>query len=583
MVKAQRLGKGLAISCLVVALAGCGGGGGGSSGGGAGGGSGGGGTPPPSNRTPVFTSAATASVAENTAGAYYTAVATDADGDALSYSLSGGADRNRFSITSGGALSFSTAPDFEAPADSNGDNVYLVDVSVSDGKTSAVLSVTVTVTNVAEGSGSPPVFTSPARVSVAENTAGVFYTAIATDADGDALSYSLSGGADRNRFGITGAGALSFAAAPDFEAPSDSNGDNVYLVDVSVSDGKTSVVQSLSVTVTNVAEGGTPQGLIPRFPAAAVWNQNISTAALHPQSALMISTLAGLGGFGYGRMQIDFSMHIVRAPTNAPLRSIVGFPSNAEYYAPDCDAVGTQIPVPANGAIEGSTNLTCDNNNGDCHMLVWQGNKLYETYRSNATGSSGLQSQCLAAWNLDVVYPANNRGEHCTSTDAAGFPVAPLLFNADEIHAAMQVPNSDLGHAIRFILPNARMGTVSGQPAYVRPASHAGAPSGPENSVPYGSRLRLRANFPVSSYSAGAQVLLRTMQRYGIVLADGGNIALTAETDLFTTHTWSEVGINSRTFDQEVPSAAVKIEDFEVLDTGPRIVETYDCVRNGAG
>src|SRR5512139_1081851 len=73
----------------------------------------------------------------------------------------------------------------------------------------------------------------------------------------------------------------------------------------------------------------------PRFPANAVWHQDISQAPLHPQSATMISTLAGLGGFGYGRMQIDFGMHIVHAPDNAPIRSILGFPSNSEYYLPD--------------------------------------------------------------------------------------------------------------------------------------------------------------------------------------------------------------------------------------------------------
>lgn len=294
----------------------------------------------------------------------------------------------------------------------------------------------------------------------------------------------------------------------------------------------------------------------------------------------MISTLAGLGGFGNGRMQIDFSMHVVRATASAPMRSIVGFPSSSEYYSPDCDAIGTQMPVPANGAIEGSSTLTCNNNNGDCHLLVWQGDRLYEAYRANASGASGLQSQCLAVWKLDKVYPESNRGEHCTSTDAAGFPVAALLFNADEIYSAMQVANSDIGHAIRFILPNARMATVSGRRAYVRPASHAGGPSGPEGSVPYGSRLRLRADFPVSQYPSGAQVLLRTMQRYGIVLADGGTVALTAESDLFTTHSWGEVGISARTFDQAVPSAAVKIEDFQVVNTGSRIIETYDCVRN---
>jgi serine/threonine-protein kinase len=318
----------------------------------------------------------------------------------------------------------------------------------------------------------------------------------------------------------------------------------------------------------------------PRFPAGAVWNQDISLAPLNPNSASQISTLNSLGGFGYGRMQIDFGMQIVNAPAGAPLRSILGYPSNAEYYAPDCEAIGTTMPVPTNGAIEASTGLACDNANEDCHLLVTQGNMLYEAYRANASGASGMQAQCLATWHLDAVYPDSNRGEHCTGADAAGFPIAPLLFNADEVYAATQVANGDLGHAIRFILPNARMATENGQKVYVRPASHAGGPSGPSGTVAYGSRLRLRANFPVNLYNPAAQVILRTMQRYGIVLADGGNIALTAESDLFTTHRWTELGIDSRTFDQQVSGAPVKVTDFAVIDTGPRIVETYDCVRN---
>ena len=124
------------------------------------------------------------------------------------------------------------------------------------------------------------------------------------------------------------------------------------------------------------------------------------------------------------------------------------------------------------------------------------------------------------------------------------------------------------------------MATESGQKVYVRPASHAGGPTGPSGTVAYGSRLRLRADFPVNLYNPAAQVILRTMQRYGIVLADGGTVALTAETDLFTTHRWTELGIDARVFDLSVPGAPVRVQDFAVLDTGPRIVETYDCVRN---
>ena len=62
------------------------------------------------------------------------------------WSLSG-LDAGDFSI-SGGVLSFSSAPDFESPADANTDNVYMVTVvAANGGASSATLAVTVTVTN----------------------------------------------------------------------------------------------------------------------------------------------------------------------------------------------------------------------------------------------------------------------------------------------------------------------------------------------------------------------------------------------------------------------------------------------------
>ena len=73
------------------------------------------------------------------------------------------------------------------------------------------------------------------------------------------------------------------------------------------------------------------------------------------------------------------------------------------------------------------------------------------------------------------------RGDQCTSADAAGFPIAPMLFTADEVAAG------EIAHAIRFILPNPRMASfpdgpdsnTARDPLYVRPATHAGGPSGP--------------------------------------------------------------------------------------------------------
>ena len=63
------------------------------------------------------------------------------------------------------------------------------------------------------------------------------------------------------------------------------------------------------------------------------------------------------------------------------------------------------------------------------------------------------------------------------------------------------------------------------------------------------------------------------MKKYGIFLADGGTIPLTATTDQFTTHTWTQVGISANSL------ANVKVTDFEVVNLGDRIPVTNDCVR----
>ncbi len=97
-----------------------------------------------------------------------------------------------------------------------------------------------------------PTFTSPPALSVPENTSGVFFTVAASDPDGNAVSFSLTGGPDQGRLRISPAGALTFVAPPDFESPGDSNRDNVYQVTVTASDGNATATQSLTVTVTDV-------------------------------------------------------------------------------------------------------------------------------------------------------------------------------------------------------------------------------------------------------------------------------------------------------------------------------------------
>ena len=109
-------------------------------------------TPASDNVAPVFTSASAVSVPENTTSAFYTATATDANGDFVSYSISGGADSARFSLdATSGALRFINAPDYENPSDGDNDNIYNLSLLASDGvDSSAPLDLTVSVSNLTE-------------------------------------------------------------------------------------------------------------------------------------------------------------------------------------------------------------------------------------------------------------------------------------------------------------------------------------------------------------------------------------------------------------------------------------------------
>ena len=117
-----------------------------------------------SNQDPVITSAAAANVAENSSFAI-DVNASDGDGDTLTYDISGGTDAALFTIDdSNGILSFVSAPDFEAPADANGDNDYEVEVTVDDangGGDTQFITITVTDANEDLGSLPTPIYDAP--------------------------------------------------------------------------------------------------------------------------------------------------------------------------------------------------------------------------------------------------------------------------------------------------------------------------------------------------------------------------------------------------------------------------------------
>ncbi|MET0344498.1 MAG: hypothetical protein ABW252_26020 [Polyangiales bacterium] len=308
--------------------------------------------------------------------------------------------------------------------------------------------------------------------------------------------------------------------------------------------------------------GAAPDGSAPSstrfFPEGAWMYQRVDQAPVDPDSATITQWLKNAGGFGTGQMRIDFSIEVLTAVAGTPRRA---FTRTGDFYSPDCDPA--PFPVPAGGALEGETGYACTND-GDCHLIVVDraAHRLYEMWRANIVGNV-FNGGCAAIWDMRRVYGPEGRGEQCTSADAAGFPIAPLLFTADEVAAG------SIDHAIRFILPNERMRDDT----YQHPANHAGGPSGPPNAPIYGSRWRLRADYPLASLpNEGARVVARALQRYGMALADGGNIALTAQSDRFTTAKWSGV-LGPRDL------GALQPTDFEIVQTGEPIALTFECNR----
>ena len=121
-------------SAALWSLSSCGGGGGGSV----------------TNTAPTITDPGALSLLEGSTSVASLS-ASDAQNNSLSFSIASGDDDEFFTITSGGALAFASAPDFEARADADADNVYEVTVQVSDGSLTDTQDLTIAVTDAFEG------------------------------------------------------------------------------------------------------------------------------------------------------------------------------------------------------------------------------------------------------------------------------------------------------------------------------------------------------------------------------------------------------------------------------------------------
>ncbi len=253
-------------------------------------------------------------------------------------------------------------------------------------------------------------------------------------------------------------------------------------------------------------------GFVP-FPADSLWNTDISNAPLDPNNA----TITSAAGFAGLHLHHDWSSvaggnyGIPYTVVDSSVTPLV--PINVIDYATESDVASA--PYPATAPIEGAP-ADCsgwpDSYVGDAHVLVLDRNRcvLYETFNTHrCSGAWNASSETI--WDMQSV---EHRPWGWTSADAAGLPIFPGLVRYDEVAAGA------INHAIRFTMQHTKNDANGGY--FVEPASHAaGTDWGVYNVM--GMRIRLKASFDISGFSATNQVILKAMKKYGMILADNGS------------------------------------------------------------
>ncbi len=252
----------------------------------------------------------------------------------------------------------------------------------------------------------------------------------------------------------------------------------------------------------SLGQGGGLNGFLP-FPADDLWNKNIASASVDPNSAAIINYIGttdpvhpdfGSGEYNGSSIGIPY---IVVDSSQAPVAI------NFTAYGDESDP--GPMPVPASAPIEGYPNP----GSGDRHVLVLDSSTcwLYELYSSYPQTDGSWNAASAAVWDLES---DGQRPLTWTSADAAGLSVFAGLARYDE------VASGSIKHALRFTLQNSRA-------AFVPPASHWASTTSNGNAAPMGMRLRLKSRFDISGFSAANQVILTALQQYGMIMADNGS------------------------------------------------------------
>ena len=247
--------------------------------------------------------------------------------------------------------------------------------------------------------------------------------------------------------------------------------------------------------------GASLNGFIP-FPGDNLWNENIASAPVDPNSDAIINFIGAnvplhpdFGSGLYAGQSIGIP-YIVES--GSPLVKIT-----YKLYGDESDP--GPMPIPSNAPIEGYPKP----GNGDRHVLVLDRDNcwLYELYGSHEAKNGNWSAGSGAVWNL---LADETRPYTWTSADAAGLPIFPGLARYDEVAAGA------INHALRFTLQYS-------QAAFTPPASHWAANSTSQYAAPMGMRMRLKSTFNISGFPPQSQVILRALQQYGMIMADNGS------------------------------------------------------------
>jgi hypothetical protein len=268
------------------------------------------------------------------------------------------------------------------------------------------------------------------------------------------------------------------------------------------------------------------------FPADNPWNQDISAAPLHPNSAAIVARIQATGSDNlhpdFGENQ-SYGIPYVIVPANQP-----NVPITYDAYGDESDP--GPFPIPLNAPVEGGS---------DRHVLVVQQGtcQLFELFVGRRIGAGWVAaSGARFDLNSNALRPLG-----WTSADAAGLPILPGLVRPDEVAAGA------INHAIRVTFSETRKG-------YILPATHYASSVTRADAPPMGLRLRLKATYDISGLTGQARVIAQAMQRYGLIVADNGSNWFFQGA---TSPQWNDDDLNQL---KSVPGTA-----FEVVDTGPVI------------